>query len=212
VAFRSCPHLSAIIVDNANPNYSSLDGVLFDKAQTTLLVYPGGKHGNYTIPSTTTNIGALAFSQVRNLRQVIVPGNVTIIGDLAFYGCGLDGLYFTGDAPRLVAGAVFLGGNYSTIYFLPGTTGWGSTYGGRPTAVWQPAMQSNDPSFGVRTNQFGFNIAWPSGRVIVVEACTNLASPTWIPVGTNSLIGDSSYFADPNWANHSRRFYRVRAQ
>jgi hypothetical protein len=72
-------------------------------------------------------------------------------------------------------------------------------------------MQSNDPSFGVRTNQFGFHIAWANGRVIVVEACTNLNNPIWVPVGTNTLTGDGTYFTDPDRAKHVGRFYRLRS-
>ena len=52
-----CTSLTAITVDAANPAYSSVDGVLFDKSQTTLLQYPDGKAGAYTIPDSVTSIG-----------------------------------------------------------------------------------------------------------------------------------------------------------
>jgi len=48
-------------VDAANPNYSSTNGVLFDKAQTTLIEFPGGLAGSYTIPNSVTSIGDYAF-------------------------------------------------------------------------------------------------------------------------------------------------------
>ncbi len=64
---------------------------------------------------------------------------------------------------------------------------------------------------GVRTNRFGFTITGSSGQVIVVEACTNLASPAWFPVRTNTLTGGSSYFSDPEWTNYRGRFYRLRS-
>ena len=72
-------------------------------------------------------------------------------------------------------------------------------------------MQTTSASFGVRTNQFGFTITGASNLVIVVEACTNLASPTWSPVGTNTLTGGSSYFSDPQWTNYPARLYRLRS-
>jgi hypothetical protein len=106
---------------------------------------------------------------------------------------------------------VFDSGNNATIYYLPGTTGWGPTFAGRPTALWQPAIQVNDISFGVRTNQFGFNITWAGGKVVVVEACTNLANPIWFPLQTNTLTGGSSYFSDPDWTNYPARLYRLRS-
>ena len=72
-------------------------------------------------------------------------------------------------------------------------------------------MQTSDASFGVRTNQFGFNLDWASGMTVVVEACTNLANPTWHPIGTNTLTTGSAYFNDPQWTNYTARFYRLRS-
>jgi len=45
---------------------------------------------------------------------------------------------------------------------------------------------------------------------VVVEASTHLANPIWSPVQTNNLTGGAFYFADPQWTNHSKRFYRIR--
>ena len=42
--------LNEITVDALNSVYSSVEGVLFNKSQTTLIQYPGGKGGGYTIP------------------------------------------------------------------------------------------------------------------------------------------------------------------
>jgi hypothetical protein len=69
--------------------------------------------------------------------------------------------------------------------------------------------QISPASPGVRTNQFGFNIIGTSNIVVVVEASTNLANPTWSPLRTNTLTGGSSYFSDPQWTNYSSRFYRL---
>ena len=44
-------------MDALNSVYSSVDGVLFDKSQTTLIQCPGGKAGSYTIPNSVTSIG-----------------------------------------------------------------------------------------------------------------------------------------------------------
>src|SRR5262249_35114705 len=104
---------------------------------------------------------------------------------------------------------------YATVYYLPGTMGWGTTFGGLPTALWSlpyPVVLENGPYFGVQTNGFGFVISWATNLSVVVEASTNLANPAWIPVGTNSLSNGSSYFSDPNWTKYPSRFYRLRAQ
>ena len=60
-SFYGCKSLTSINVDSNNPNYSSVDGVLFNKEKTTLVAYPGGKQGAYTIPNSVTSIGENAF-------------------------------------------------------------------------------------------------------------------------------------------------------
>jgi hypothetical protein len=62
----------------------------------------------------------------------------------------------------------------------------------------------------VRTNQFGFNISWASGMVVVVEASASPSTSAWSPLRTNTLTGESFYFSDPQWTNHPARFYRIR--
>jgi hypothetical protein len=86
MAFGFC-RLSAITVDGLNSFYSSLDGVLFNKSQTTLIQCPGGKAGGYAIPNSVTSIGDWAFSDCPSLTSVTIPNSVTSIGNYAFYGC-----------------------------------------------------------------------------------------------------------------------------
>jgi hypothetical protein len=188
-AFSDCTSLTAITVDAGNSRYSSVDGVLFDTRLTTLIQYPGGKAGSYTVPNSVTSIGTGAFQ-----------------------GCiSQTGVSFSGNAPNVV-GELFSGANVATVYYLSGTTGWGPTFGGRPTALWLPEVPTNDGSFGMQTNGFGFTIAWASDQTVVVEATTNLSSSTWIPVGTNTLADGLSYFSDQDWSKYPSRFYRVRDQ
>ena len=143
------------------------------------------------------------------------------IGDFAFSGCsGLTSAYFQGNAPSVGADlfdvppvwtppvSVF---DPATIYYLPGTTGWGLTFAGLSAVLWTLQVQTSDTSFGVRTNQFGFTLNWASGMTVVVEASTNLANPTWSPISTNNLISGSAYFSDPQWTNYPSRFYRLRS-
>ncbi|MDR3235486.1 MAG: leucine-rich repeat domain-containing protein [Prevotellaceae bacterium] len=88
--FDGCNGLMANNVDADNPNYSSENGVLFNKDKTTLLQYPNGKSGNYTIPASVTSIGVGAFNNCGNLTTVTIPNSVTSIGEDAFSYC--DGL------------------------------------------------------------------------------------------------------------------------
>ena len=60
----------------------------------------------------------------------------------------------------------------------------------------------------VQTNQFRFTVSgWP-GQKVIVQASTNLAQ--WVSIQTNTLAGTTLEFADPESANYSRRYYRVR--
>ena len=85
-------------------------------------------------------------------------------------------------------------------------------FDGFPTELWNPQAQTSGASFGVRTNQFGFNITGNSNLVVVVEGCTNLANPVWQPIQTDTLTDGTNYFSDPQWTNYPARFYRLSSQ
>jgi len=86
-AFYGCTGLTSIDVGNDNTTYSSVDGVLFNKDKTTLVMYPMGKQGTYSIPNSVTSIGEMAFYYCTGLTSVTIGGGVTSIGDFAFCGC-----------------------------------------------------------------------------------------------------------------------------
>ena len=115
-----------------------------------------------------------------------------------------------GSPPR-PGSQMFDGDSNAAAYYLPENAGWGTNYGGLPTALWTPQMETAGGRFGVQTNQFGFDLTWASSRIVVVEACTNLGNPVWLPLRTNTLINGTSYFTDPQWTNSPARFYRIRS-
>ena len=166
-----------------------------------------------TIPDSVTTIGQEAFLQCSSLATVTLGTNLSSIADYAFYDCPLlRGVHFRGNAPSLgmpVETNVFFNDNSATVYYLAGAMGWGTTFAGRPAFVWNPQIQTGGPNFGVRANQFGFNITGSTNLVVVVAACADLAHPVWSPVSTNTLTGGSSYFHDPQWPNYPARFYRL---
>ena len=86
-AFRYCLSLTSINVSANNSNYSSVDGVLFNKDKTMLITCPEGKSGIYTIPNSVTSIGYCALIDCSKLTSVTIPNSVTNIGEQAFSGC-----------------------------------------------------------------------------------------------------------------------------
>lgn len=89
-AFVECENLTNINIDPNSKSYSSLEGIVFNKDQTTITIYPSGKSGSYKIPSTVTIIGSYAFYNCSNLTSITIPTSVTRINSYAFYGCGLS--------------------------------------------------------------------------------------------------------------------------
>ena len=87
-AFLGCSNLAEINVEPQNTNYKSENGVLFNKAKTELIWYPGGKTGTtYIIPESVTNIGIYAFSGCSGLAEVTIGNSVTSIDSYAFRAC-----------------------------------------------------------------------------------------------------------------------------
>lgn len=86
--FRGCINLESIFVGENNQNYSSIDGVLFNKDKTKLISYPEGKKTEeYIIPSTVTKVGAFSFFNAKNLSTLILQEGITKIEGGAFSRC-----------------------------------------------------------------------------------------------------------------------------
>jgi len=86
--FNGCNGLTNITVAALNSVYGSLDGILFDKSQTTLITYPAGLTGrHYTIPHNVVSIGFDAFLGCLNLTSVTIPDGLIRIGEEAFRSC-----------------------------------------------------------------------------------------------------------------------------
>ena len=87
-AFNGCTGLTAIDVKAGNNNYTSVNGVLFNKDKTELICYPAGKTDkSYNIPSCVTNVGGWAFDGCTSLTSITIPDSVTEIDWSAFEGC-----------------------------------------------------------------------------------------------------------------------------
>lgn len=75
-------------VDANCVNYSSIDGVLFNKQKTKLIWCPAGREiREFTVPNTVEILGDLAFNGCEFLKQVTIPSSVQVISAMAFEGC-----------------------------------------------------------------------------------------------------------------------------
>jgi hypothetical protein len=87
-AFSGCIKMTTINVSEDNPNYTSVDGILFNKSLTSLIQYPGGKtDAEYTVPDSVQAIAEGGFRGNRNLTSVTFSENVRDIGNNIFENC-----------------------------------------------------------------------------------------------------------------------------
>lgn len=95
--FNGSTGLTSIQVGTGNPNYTSVDGVLFSKDLKTLLSYPNGKQGAYTVPDGVTDIAAFSFAHSAGIPSVTIPASVRSIGQYAFnFVNSLRDVYYAG--------------------------------------------------------------------------------------------------------------------
>lgn len=81
---NDCKKLTEIIVGEGNAQYSSKDGVLYDKSMATLLCCPAGKQGDITIPESVTAIATYTWRYERELGPIY---SVKVLGYNALSNC-----------------------------------------------------------------------------------------------------------------------------
>jgi hypothetical protein len=222
--------------------YTSVTNLLIPNSVTNLgdyVMYSCYSLTSVVVPGSVGNIGAFGFSDCIHLQaitlldgvssigtnafaddnfgSIIIPGSVTNLAYEAFAGCySLSSLYFEGDAPYADPYAFYSTPGPVTAYYLPNANGWQATLGVHPavpTAIWTPLqVVTDDGNFGFQNNKFGFTVSGSINDVVVVEACTNLANPTWSYVNVVTLTGGAVLFSDARWTNYPSRFYRVRSR
>ena len=133
MAFGACLTLENIFVEEGNASYDSVDGILFSKDHTTLIIYPTGrKDASYTILEGVTKVGDYAINNCWYLTSVTIPKSVSSIGNEAFGSCrnlngifvdgenasydSVDGILFNKDHTTLIA---YPEGKSDTVYTIP---------------------------------------------------------------------------------------------
>ena len=178
IALGYCISLASINVDANNENYSSLNGVLFNKDKTEIISYPAGKTETcYTIPESVTNIGDDVFYYCTNLVSITIPESVTSIGNYAFYNCtNLENITIPDCVTSIGDYAFFDCTNLENITILDGVTSIGYFAFGGCTSLQSIIIPESVTSIG--------NCAFHN--------CTSLENITIPDSVTN--IGDYAFF------------------
>lgn len=116
-AFEYCNNLTDIDVDPLNSVYKSTDGVVFSVSGETLITYPRGRAGPYSIPDGVVTAGPSSFSTCQGLSSISFPPTLTTIDWYAFHGCsGLGSVTLPWTVKTLKQGA-FYGSAIASIDF-----------------------------------------------------------------------------------------------
>ncbi|MBM6896571.1 hypothetical protein H9X86_04185 [Pseudoflavonifractor capillosus] len=106
-AFNSFTSLEEFQVAEDNPFFTSEDGVLYNRDQTQLLVYPAGKTDKaFQVPDTVTTLGECVFQKNANLKHVLISDKVAVPAK--------GGLFYDNNTITVYASATSPAGQYAT--------------------------------------------------------------------------------------------------
>lgn len=121
LAFNGCISLTSFNVNSKNANFCSENGILFNKAKTTLLQYPSAKADtDYSIPDGVTKIEDWAFYDCNKLTVMTIPSSVATIGEYALNFCtGLTKLFVHATTPPSVGTNAFTNVDLAIPVYVP---------------------------------------------------------------------------------------------
>jgi len=133
--FRQYTPLTAINVEEGNPEYKSVDGILYTADGKTLLMCPREKRGAVTVLDGVETIADNGFSGCRNITAITLPDSLKTIGSNAFYECNkLTGIVIPQNVESIGSNAFSGSWNYrfkafSSITLPEGVQVTGKTFG-----------------------------------------------------------------------------------
>ena len=115
-SFYTCNALERIEVDDNNPYYCDLDGVLYNKEMTEVICYPI-KHSNYLAKSKGYDENSIVDEKyINDVLTYKVPSSVLKIGKLAFNYTNLKVVYLPEGLKRIETMAFFRATNLHNVY------------------------------------------------------------------------------------------------
>lgn len=201
-AMLGCKKLTDLTVSENNPNFSSVDGVLFSKDKTTLVYYlPTREDAEYTVPDGTKEIADKAFSENVSLTKVTLPASLERVGANAFSNCmSLETVSFAAESKQLVIDdRAFNNTAVSSVSLPAGVSALGDeVFTNSALAEIEFAANSSLTALGnnVFSNTDLVNVTLPAGlRVLgnsVFRNCTLLESAV-LPEGLTTM-GDATFY------------------
>ncbi|MBQ8210104.1 MAG: leucine-rich repeat domain-containing protein [Clostridia bacterium] len=133
-AFYYCKMLKAVFVDDENPYFCDVEGVLYTKDMKTLLLHPicNGKwkveqgiaetNDTFDIPEGVERVGGFSFYKNTDLVHLTFPSTLRAIGDMAFFGCGnMWTVWLPEGLESIGADAFSYCGSISPMLYIPST-------------------------------------------------------------------------------------------
>ena len=123
-AFGLCWNLESIQVDEQNPAFTSCDGVLFSKDRKTLVRFPRGKSGEYTVPGWVELIGEEAFCDAFDVGPIVILSGVTTICSGAFNNTEMTEITLPKTLTTIEDGAFIYVEDLTDVYFTGSKADW----------------------------------------------------------------------------------------
>jgi hypothetical protein len=188
--------LTSIMVESGNTNYSSIEGVLFNKSSTTLIRYPAKKTGTtYSIPTGVTNIGNGAFSGATSLTSITIPAGVTSIAFGAFESViSLTSITIPASVKSISDYAFYLSRSLSSVYFLgnaPATIGTNAfSYVSSGAKAYVISTATGFAKAGTTWNGLTVATHAPNGTYLCTTGMPSSSTPSFTV--TNGVVSDGS--------------------
>ena len=178
------------------------------KVDGTVVAWGDNGYGQTNVPANATNIVAIAAGEYHSLA-LKADGTVVVWGWNKYSQTNVPSFAQTLLATSGTVNSDIVG-TYTLTYLY--FNSWGEVLTtNRTVVVWQAAQ--NPPilaNLAVTGGSVGFTLSGDSGQTVVVETCTNLTAPVWVPVQTNTLGGSPVNFSAPVQTPQPQRFYRLR--
>jgi len=210
-AFADCRNLAGIMVSNSNPNYSSLNGVMYDKQMKTLITYPNKASisSTFTIPESVETIESRAFSNT-DIESVVLPSNLIGINNLAFTKCNNLGSINIPASTQIITANPFANSKKLTqITVNHNNTSFESVNGllytkNRQILIAVPLMFEGTLTVDAATTEIGIDAMCYSEKITQINLPTNLQKigygSIYNCIGLSSIVIPNSVTTIDAWA------------